>query len=729
MSDLKHINHITELKKAYFEALEKATPEDIKQQPIFDLTQPGEITLTLTKQQVEDWKLEPWLERYRQEAAHAIGGIRGPQNVLYPWDVRFPINQLGIAVATIGKALVLRETKSGKELHKIVGGEVRFNTDHYVELISRLQAALGITVHQPKGIHLTTIWMTSFLIFMNDYDGGEYVTASHSVSSKTATKDLDNEGAQFLADISLAFVDKMTEIVKLAKTRPEGYTITLAPKSDPKIIRDFDGFDMYAQHLKKVVATEANLDLIKQATKAGMRLMFETVGGCMYQNLVPLFERLDIPPLFDWHNTKEDPFFHGIGKIWRSNPLTHKEDFFDLSCDASLPEVQATMGYEKFLQNKQLGYTILITDPDGDRLVIGQVESLGRRSFFDEVGIDYLIIDKERLVAIYHPAYTFLLIMDFHMRQLKRAGLWENHPRVLIKTTPSPRSWDEWAKACGITVLSTPVGFKEIQMVMKKIEKQVRQKPNNDVVLTDIWGHEVNIGKDPRLVFAGEESGGMIIGPEDMVTSIGGRKALAMREKSAGEASIVTTALASHLYLKNKLLSEHLEDIFREYNITYRSYVRLDITYYNESEPDPVKLIQERTGGEIKRDKIDLYYIGLALARRENLVDIVQVRNILREALPSLDFSELQDIAFTGDATYLRWHDMFVQIRKSKNDAKLRGYANGINKERCEKYLKTMANYAGDITPLYDELIPLSYRSIVYNKQDSLYLEYFNKDF
>ncbi|MBI5733635.1 MAG: hypothetical protein HY973_01685 [Candidatus Kerfeldbacteria bacterium] len=720
--------YIKSLQEEYFAAIEVQTPPGIKQQPIFDLNNKGEITFRLTKEMVADWKLGEWLDRYRQEATHAIGGVRGPQNVLYPWDVRFPINQLGVAVATIGKALALREANPGKELHKIAGGEVRYNTDHYVGLISRLQAALGIFTHQPKGIHLTTIWMTSFLIFMNDYAGGEYVTASHSVSSKTATKDLDNEGAQFSAEVSLGFVDKMAQIVEQAKIRPEGYVITLASKDNPKIIQDFDGFDLYAEHLRRVVATPANLDLIKQAATAGMRLMFETVGGCMYQNLVPLFDRLGMPPLFDWHNSEEDPFFHGVGKVWRPNLDTGKPEFFDLSCDASLPEVQVTMGYEEVLRDKPVGYTILITDPDGDRLVMAQVERAERREFLEKIGIDFLVIDQEKIIVFYHPAYTFLLIMDFHMRQLKAAGQWDKHSRIMIATTPSPRSWDEWAKACGVAVLTTPVGFKEIQQVMKKVEKQLRHQPTSEVRLTNIWGKEVSLGLDPRLVFAGEESGGMIIGPEDLVVSRGGRQALAMREKSAGEASIVAAALAARLYLQKKLLSEHLENIFNEYNIAYRSYVRSDITYYNESEPDPIKMLQARTAGELTRDRIDLYYVGLALARREGLVDVVQVQAILHEALPGLDFSNLEDILFTGDATYLKWLDMFVQIRKSKNDAKLRGYANGSEKGRCQHYLKELLNYSGEVTPLYDKLISGSYRETVYHQQDKIYYEYLNKD-
>ena len=51
--------------------------------------------------------------------------------------------------------------------------------------------------------------------------------------------------------------------------------------------------------------------------------------------------------------------------------------------------------------------------------------------------------------------------------------------------------------------------------------------------MDDVFSNPVNLGKDPRLVFAGEESGGMIMGTEELIKSKNGRFAFAMREKSA----------------------------------------------------------------------------------------------------------------------------------------------------------------------------------------------------
>ena len=491
------------------------------------------------------------------------------------------------------------------------------------------------------------------MIFMNDYDGGEYVSSSHAMSSKTATKDLESQGGQFLPEMSIKFVNKIYEIFEYIKTHPEGYVITIAAKDDSRISHDFDGFQAYAEYLRKIVATPANLDLIKQASQKGMRLMFDTVGGCMHQNMVPLLKTLQMPEIFDWHNSSEDPFFHGVGKTRKINPKTGLEGFFDLSCDVSLPEVSRTMGYEIFLKDKPVGYTVLITDPDGDRLLIGQVEPAKAAEKLASLGIDY-----EKIVSIYHPAFTFLLVMDFQMRQLQAAGLWKDHPRFIVTTTPSPRSWDEWAAKNNIKVINTPVGIKEIATVMKKAEGKIKSNPNQEVVVDDVWGNQINLGIQPRMVFGGEESGGMIMGPEELVKSKNERLAMAMRDKSAGEASVIATALASWLFLQGKPISQHLEDIFNESDIKYRYYLRADITYYNESEPDPIKLKESKIAGEKLRDEIDSFCLGLIFALKDGLINLAQARDILHESMPDLDFSELQDIRFTGDATYFAFKNI-----------------------------------------------------------------------
>ena len=213
---------IKELKQEYFKLSEKFTPGKIKERPLFDLSEKGEMKLTLTKELIDKLELEKWLANYKKEAKVSTGGIRGAQNIIYYWDTRFPINQMGVALATLGKAMVLKDEISG-QINKIVAGEVRYNTQSYVDIISRIQANLGIHTHLPFNRQTVPVWMVSFLIFMLDYDGGEFVTSSHAISSKIATKDLDNQGSQFLPEMSLRFIAKIEEVIKkvdqIAKNR------------------------------------------------------------------------------------------------------------------------------------------------------------------------------------------------------------------------------------------------------------------------------------------------------------------------------------------------------------------------------------------------------------------------------------------------------------------------------------------------------------------------------
>ena len=67
------------------------------------------------------------------------------------------------------------------------------------------------------------------------------------------------------------------------------------------------------------------------------------------------------------------------------------------------------------------------------------------------------------------------MLMDFWTKLLKATGEFDKHTRFIVKTTASSKSWDEWAKANGIKVINTPVGFKEIANAIKKIEFQLEK--------------------------------------------------------------------------------------------------------------------------------------------------------------------------------------------------------------------------------------------------------------
>lgn len=731
------------LEKELFKNVFDKTPEYIKELNLFDFDNKDEFTFTLKREHLhpydpntnpEGLNLLEWFKNYAKEAKVSTAGIRGPQNILFPQDTRFPINLVGIVLATLAKALVARSKYEGKEIIKLIGREVRYNSDLYLDAIARIQAAQGIRTLTPSERKTIPIWLASFLAFKLDLLGGEYITSSHGISVKTATKDLNSQGSQYLPEESLEFVDKIQEIFDI--TEKEGsYVIKVAAENNPLIDEAVmkklnDGVDLYVEYLKSGVAQ--NLDLIK---KMNAKIFIENVGGCAYRTLSRVLEKLGISEHYVWNNTEEDPFFHSIGK-YDTDPKGNKV-FYDYSVDATVlskrpngekyfPVIES-MHYDKVLADKPLGTVVLITDPDHDRLTVCQIEAVGNTPLLDDYGISYINLDEERVLTVYTANQAFLMLMNYRVKQLKAQGKFKNHPRFMIKTTASALSWDEWAKSHGIKVVNVPVGFKEIANIMKKVELQIRTNPEAEVVVDDVFGNSINLGIQPRMIFGGEESGGMIMGSENLIESMSGRKAIAMREKSATEAIIVASALSAKLEEDNMTLSEYLAEIFDENNIIAKYDVREDIAYYNESEPDIEKLKAAKVEGEKQRTKNDLFYLSLAIAIKEGRADLDAVKKVLNNAFAELSFDNLISVKFVGDGTYLQFTDKFVEIRPSGTDAKTKAYAGGEDLKAISEFARVLGNYSGERTELHRELVSEEFYNESKETALNHYLEFVDK--
>lgn len=712
-----------QLENELFKSVYEKTPDYIKNLNLMDFSNKGEFTFVLKKEHLKQYNaqtnpeglnLEEWFAGYAKEAKVSTAGIRGPQNILYPQDTRFPINLVGIVLATLAKALVAKEKYPNKRIIKVAGCEVRYNSQLFLDAIARIQAAQGIETLVPEGRKTIPIWLASFLAFKLDLLGGEYITSSHGISVKNATKDLNCQGSQYLPEESMEFVNKIQEIFDL--TNKNGtYEIKISAQNNQLINEKAmanieDGVNLYVEYLKSGVAQDINLDLIKNY---GGKIIAECVGGSAYRTLSRVLEKLGILDKFDWFNTDETPFFHGIGK-YDHTPKGEKA-FYDYSVDATViakksdgtkffPVIE-TMGYDKKLKNYPIGTAVLITDPDHDRLTVTQIEGVNAIEKLNKLGIDYVKLDNERVLTVFTANQAFLMIMDFWAKQLRVKGAWNNHPRFMIKTTASALSWDEWGKNNGVKVVNVPVGFKEIANIMKKVELKLKNTPDKEVIIDDVLGNPVNLGINPRLVFAGEESGGMIMGTEELIKSENGRLAVAMREKSATEAIVVASALIAKL--GDKSLSQYLEDVFDENNIIGKFDTRVDIAYYNESEPDINKLKLDKIAGEEKRTLNDIFYLSMAIALKKGQITLDGIKNILNDKFKDdgLTFDNLKSVKFVGDGTYLEFSDKYIEIRPSGTDAKTKAYGGGLNKDDIQKYATVLGNYSGERTALHKQLI------------------------
>ena len=735
------------LEQELYKSVEKNTPDYIKNNKYIDIENKDEFVFVLKKEHLlpydetinpQGLNLDNWLKNYEKEAAVSTAGIRGPQNILYPYDVRFPINIMGIMLATYAKALVAKEKYVGKKLLKLVGREVRYNSDKFLDLIARVQSAQGIETLTTYQRQTMPIWLASFLCFKLDLLGGEYITSSHGISVKNATKDLNSQGSQYLPEESMEFVDKIKEIFDIV--RKDGkYEIKIAKSDDKLINEDFmktinNGINLYKEYLENGVANKENLNLINNLKN---KIVIENVGGSAYNTLSKILDAFKISEKFVWMNIEEDAFFHSIGK-YDTDPKGNK-CFYDYSVDATVVAkkqdgtpyfpVIDTLNYDEKLKQYPIGTVVLITDPDHDRLTVCQIENTTAIDFLNKTGISYSKLDEDRILCVYTANQSFLLIMDFWAKQLKASGQWDKHPRFMIKSTASAKSWDEWAKFNGVNVVNVPVGFKEIANIMKKVEKQIIDNPNKDVIVTDVFGKEINLGVNPRMIFGGEESGGMIIGAEDLIKSKAGRVAIAMREKSASEAIIVASALAAKLEKEEKTLSVALDEIFTSNEIIAKYDMREDISYYNESEPDIVKLTQAKKDGEALRTKNDLFYLTMALSEFDGNINLEQVKFILKSTFKTLNFDNLIDIKFVGDGTFLQFTDKFIEIRPSGTDAKTKAYGAGSDKENISEFARVLGNYSGDLNDEYIALIPKDYYNNAKEKSMDEYLKFTNKDF
>lgn len=746
MVELKTSDNV--LENELFKSVYDKTPDYVKNLKLMDFSQDGEFSFVLKKENLapydkdtnpEGLNLEDWFANYAKEAKVSTAGIRGPQNILFPQDTRFPINLVGIVLATLAKALVAKEKYADKRIIKVAGCEVRYNSQLFLDAIARIQAANGIETLVPVGKKTIPIWLASFLAFKLDLLGGEYITSSHGISVKNATKDLNSQGSQYLPEESMEFVDKIQKIFDEVN-KNGSYEIRISSKDNPLINESVmksidDGVDLYVEYLKSGVAKDVNLSLIKNFKS---KIVIENVGGSAYRTLSRVLKKLDIEDKFVWFNTEEDPFFHSIGK-YDVTPKGEKA-FYDYSVDATVLAkksdgtkffpVMDTLHYDEKLKQYPIGTVVLITDPDHDRLTITQTESSDRISELKSLGIDYIDFCDGRVLTVFTANQAFLMLMDFWAKQLKVQGLWENHPRFMIKTTASALSWDEWAKNNGVKVVNVPVGFKEIANIMKKVELKLKNNPKDNVVVDDVFGNSIGLGINPRLLFGGEESGGMIMGTEELIKSQHGRCAVAMREKSATEAIVVASALVSKLAESGIYLSQYLKEVFSDNNIIGKFDTRVDIAYYNESEPDINKLKEAKITGEALRTKNDMFYLSMAIAKRQELISLNDIKAVLNDNFnkDGLSFDNLKSIKFVGDGTYLEFDDKYIEIRPSGTDAKTKAYGGGLDKSEIEKYATVLGNYSGDRTKKHIELIPeKAYENC---KQDAMdyYLAFVDKD-
>ena len=758
------------------ESLEKWEKSNwsIRENQPFDLDNPQALELTITPELAQRINLRQQVEAFAQEAKVSTAGVRENQNVICPWDHRYRINEymlalmaeslsllvpqlhqerlaslpkvtpeevraeLGEAGTSVIEAVFEKPLAEAMEMVKaspvrIVGGEVRANTPRFVALASRIYAAHGLHVfltENKDNKDSSTIFIWSFLTYMLGLSGGDYYTSSHGAPQKQSDKILGPDGSQYLPPEYAKIVEHMREI--LHKCETEGYTIRLAPADSPLLHHTLTYkriAKLYSAYLRQGPASDSALAKIRDAVDKGMRLKLDFFGGSGYKTIYPVLQDLGIEKAFEngFIRTEEDPFFHNIGFRVAQKKNSDELEVVHDSVDASLAQVVRSAGYETILADAPAGQVVFNVDPDADRFVAGQVVPASELAALDELGVTHIELTPERLFALYSPNQFFLMLADNDHTGMVEDGSWDKYSNFDIHTYVSALAWDEWAEHYKIPVIHTPVGFKEIAAVERLVENSVYgEKRQTQTEIADERGSKIVLGANPKVLHAGEESGGKIGGPRQPIYNILGQSIIAMREKSSGEACISAVALMARLYLgarqsgqaEDYFLHRHLRRLFDEAGIVNRMEFRGDKVHYNEAIFDPEELAKAKKLGIQEKDRFNGYFRKLALAVKDASLTTLgrplsmdEVRAVLGEAMPALAevWQKLERIDVWSDGLQLWFKECPVRdicLRPSGTDAKSKVYFDGSDKTYlADMFSEHFRNFAAEPAGLYAQYL------------------------
>ncbi|MDO8536020.1 MAG: hypothetical protein Q7S30_03310 [Candidatus Omnitrophota bacterium] len=706
--------------------------------------QKGVIKIEITREMLKDYSEEnpegrnilQSFEKMAELGPKSIAGIRHIMNILNVHDTRQVKNSFERLLTTVSLGLMIKILYNKGENFPYManyGHEVRYHSNTFQKITTRALAAMGFITHVVPNNKATAIWNTStmgkFFNFVLSFCG----TSSHSESEIDGLKIIDYEGSQFLIENIEAMIAIQKAIID--KIEKDGkFVFTLSSEDDPRITDKLyqltnNGMFVYKQYQEKTTADEVVLGLIKAMDPA--KIHIDCAHGAGYGTLTAFFKEIGISGVTDkigWMHTEEKPDFGNIGKLME-NPKNGKKEIFDLGADVTqvyekvLPNgkvvkyfpVLCTADYPEKFAAMPIGDVVLHTDMDNDRLAVSQVLSndVETRKLLERLGVVYNVINEEKLVAMFIPNKFFHFLHEINFNRItelmKEGTVDPNRKIVVLKTLASTPAVDKWAEArrnegYNIEVVNTAVGFAKLANVMYRIEGDMRTAPGKDVIISDAAGKDINVGSNPIILAAWEESGGIIVGVIYGFKDILGNSFLSAREKSATESIFLSLALLSKLQqeMGNVDLSVYLDQLYTRDSTDTPIDIRFDNKLFT---PGASKEAAEaEKAGNKRKDRIFGAFLSIVITYMRHELNLEEAKVVLRdifnqeyearkklgeqapvltERYKNVDIDSLIDIQFTGDGVMFvfekagrKW---FVLFRPSGTEPKNKSYGFGEN--------------------------------------------------
>ena len=652
--------------------------------PDVSIPEDQDVRIVYTKSFFEKNGLFKWISDFKLGTA----GYRDTIDMDNFFSTDAPYNAHSIMMVAEAMARIYKKKGYGST-H--LGGEVRRYTSEIISLIGRIFASHGITVHLNADRDTTPIWATSFGVFYNELDGGANITASHSQNFKQGFKPVDEKGMQLIG-----MADEIRDEVRRIGQEAESnsYSITLSAVNSPLIQKDFHYLEAYADYLKDIIPEEA-LRLIREAQKAGMKVGVSTVGGSMHENSLALFERFGIKTgeggLIQYMHWEKSDDFHKVGEI----------DGENYGCDPTKQIIYRNIGLKEKLLSGEIHFGF-IWDPDGDRYNIVTVAPASVEKNAEASGLEVeSIAESDKCVVYFKPNQIYFLNAALKLEMLAESGDLFKHDQVIGTTYPTSKSIGELADVFNkkyakefaqsgtqIRVFNTPVGFKYFGEMVGDIEAQLNR--GGEVVLKDVTGKDVSLGRSPRILIMAEESGGAAMGSTTWrLSKEKHRKSLAMKEKDGMQIALMNLGVMSKLYLQKKSFAELYVEKIEEYEIQHRYYDRIDKKLFEESLIGEAREKAKAIGNKAKDYTVDIFKALVGKKSPREAQEALQ--KLVGEGVR---VPEIKRIFWAGDGTYIDFGRMWFELRASGTDAVLRFYIEGKDRALLDSLNKAFVSIA-----------------------------------